>query len=205
MESENLDERISVIIRTLEIMSILSELHNFNGVMALTSALQSSNTDRIVKIVSKDKHRIPKELLNALTEGDHLLGDHCKVYWDKLRSINPPCVPFNGQFQTKIVRVEEAHKDFLPNTDPDGPELINFSKRRKVADIISEIQQYQNQPYCLKPYEELQQILDSLNPFPDNDDKAINDYLYNQSLKVEPRDPSQRKLVSTRTLSNQTV
>ena len=192
VECENLEERVCVIHRSLEILVVLQELHNFNGVFAMNAALTSAAVNRIVQNV---KDKLPNNLLKALSEASKLIDNHSELYWEKLRSINPPCVPFYGLYQTKIVHSYEGMKDFLP----DHPNLINFNKRRKVADIISEIQQYQNQPYCLNKCAEIRAFLENLKPFPDlkyDDDKHINDYLWQKSNEVEPKDVSKRKLVS---------
>ena len=48
MEADNIEERTAVIHRTLEIMVVLLEYNNFNGVIAITSAMNSSSVHRLV-------------------------------------------------------------------------------------------------------------------------------------------------------------
>ncbi|CAB1335640.1 unnamed protein product [Coregonus sp. 'balchen'] len=161
-----------------------SELNNFNGVLEVVSAINSVPVYRL----DHTFEAVPERKKRILEEAVELSQDHFKKYLAKLKSINPPCVPFFGIYLTNILKTEEGNPDFLKRH---GKELINFSKRRKVAEITGEIQQYQNQPYCLKVQQDIKRFFENLNPMGSLGEKEFSDYLFNKSQEIEPRNCKQ--------------
>ena len=84
-----------------------------------------------------------------------------------------------GIFLSDLTFVEEGNPDTLEVEGAPEP-LINFVKRRKVAQVIEKICDYQNVAYKFHHVSEIQRYLIEMNGWDD-------DALYQASLKCEPR------------------
>lgn len=78
-------------------------------------------------------------------------------------------------------------EDGIPSHTPS--DLINFNKRAKTAEVIRDIQQYQNVPYQLQAVHDLQEyILSNMQAAGDVHE------MYDRSLEVEPREREDEKI-----------
>jgi len=86
---------------------------------------------------------------------------------------------------TDLTFIEDGIPSIIKKTN-----LINFSKRAKTAEVIGDIQQYQNVGYLLQPVTELQDyILSNMQAAGDVHE------MYDKSLQVEPREREDEKIV----------
>jgi son of sevenless-like protein len=122
-------------------------------------------------------------------------------YRETLHAANPPCIPFFGRITAQHCVLTFADSLFLgvyltdltfiedgiPSHTPS--DLINFNKRAKTAEVIRDIQQYQNVPYQLQAVSELQDyILSNMQAAGDVHE------MYERSLEVEPREREDEKI-----------
>lgn len=88
-------------------------------------------------------------------------------------------------YLTDLTFIEDGIPSIIKKTN-----LINFAKRAKTAEVIRDIQQYQNVGYSLQPVPELQDyILSNMTSAGDVHE------MYDRSLQVEPREREDEKIV----------
>jgi len=152
-------------------------LNNFNTVMSILAGFNSSPIHRLKRTweLLSNKVTVIFENLEKVINPQKNYAQ----YRENLHSVNPPCVPFLGVYLTDLTFIEDGNTNNLKSNN----QLINFSKQTKTAEVIREIQQYQNQPYNLSPVKEISEyILKCLN------DTVDETALYDMSLILEPRE-----------------
>ncbi|XGW05454.1 hypothetical protein V3C99_016090 [Haemonchus contortus] len=205
VETESLEERVAMFARVLEVMSVFEELHNFTGLVAFQSALNSACVHRLTWCWERLDH----EKVKTYDRFAKLCEPRYIEMQKRIQSINPPCVPFFGHYLSNIFFFEAGNSTFVkspggtssevPRTDSNDPQsppasnkrvLVQFLKCRRISDLIREIQMYQNQPYALQVEKSIREFFESINPKSDfnNDGDALETYLYEKSLKVQPKE-----------------
>ncbi|XP_051876626.1 ras-specific guanine nucleotide-releasing factor 2 [Pristis pectinata] len=151
-------------------------MHNYNGVLEITSALNRSAIYRLkktwAKVSKQTKAQMDKLQKTVSSEG------RFKNLRETLKNCNPPCVPYLGMYLTDLAFIEEG----TPNFTDEG--LVNFSKMRMISHIIREIRQFQQTPYRIDHQPKVIQYLLDKTMIMDEDT------LYELSLKIEPRLPA---------------
>lgn len=90
-----------------------------------------------------------------------------------------------GVYLTDLTFIEDGIPSVIKKTN-----LINFAKRSKTAEVIRDIQQYQNVTYSLQPVPELQDyVLSNMQAASDVHE------MYDKSLQMEPREREDEKIV----------
>ncbi|KAF2838078.1 guanine-nucleotide dissociation stimulator CDC25 [Patellaria atrata CBS 101060] len=175
-------KRVVVIKQFVAIADKCRALNNFSTLTSIISALGSAPIHRL----NRTWNAVNARTMSTLESMRKLMGStkNFLEYRDTLHKANPPCIPFFGVYLTDLTFIEDGIPSIIKKTN-----LINFAKRAKTAEVIRDVQQYQNVPYPLQPVPELQDyILTNMQSAGDVHE------MYDQSLAVEPREREDEKI-----------
>ncbi|KAI1757732.1 ras GEF [Xylaria castorea] len=158
-------------------VSVADKCRGLNNFSTLTSIISAMTTAPIARL-KRTWDQVPARTNTVLESMRRLMAStkNFGEYRESLHAANPPCIPFFGVYLTDLTFIEDGIPSIMKKTN-----MINFAKRAKTAEVIRDIQQYQNAPYSLQPVPELQDyILSNMTAAGDVHE------MYDKSLVVEP-------------------
>lgn len=160
-------------------------LNNFNTLMAIQCALNSSTISRLKKTWDglPAKYRQMMDYQRQSTEHTRNFAG----YRQTLRQTVAPALPFVGLFLTDLTFCHEGNAPTRPSPGDPMKKLLNFDKYVKMSRIIGDLQRFQV-PYNLQEVPEIQAYLQAaLNEVSSGRGAGSADDLYRRSLLLEPR------------------
>lgn len=188
LQLEDAKKRAGVIKQWVKIANKCLDLANYDSMIAIICALNTSNILRLERTWSSvsPKTKALLEQLKAIVD----VSRNYAVLRQRLRNHVPPCLPFVGTYLTDLTFVDVGNQTTRQLAGEGGEEskaVINFDKHMKTAKIISDLQRFQI-PYRFVEIPELQTwIQDQLVRVRSSDQSDILSY-YRRSLVLEPRE-----------------
>ncbi|KAK2612967.1 cell division cycle-related protein [Conoideocrella luteorostrata] len=176
-------KRVVVIKHFVSVADKCRSLNNFSTLTSIISALSTAPIARL----KRTWDQVPQRTQGVLEAMRRIMAStkNFGEYREALHAANPPCIPFFGVYLTDLTFIEDGIPSIIKKTN-----LINFAKRAKTAEVIRDIQQYQNVGYSLQPVPELQDyILSNMHAAGDVHE------MYDKSLQIEPREREDEKIV----------
>ncbi|TDL15516.1 ras GEF [Rickenella mellea] len=151
-------------------------LNNFSTMVAIMSCLNSPPIRRLKRTWDHFDSKCMSQLGTCEMNLDSS-NNFCN-YRSTLAKINPPCIPFIGVYLIDLAIIQNGSKDYLQ------PDVINFGKLQKTAEVVHEIKHWQSTKFNLTPIPVvLDFIEESLASF--HDARDWNEYFWNMSLERE--------------------
>ncbi|XHG05948.1 hypothetical protein AWENTII_009162 [Aspergillus wentii] len=185
LAQSDLRKRVAMVRHFINVAEKCNSLKNFATMMSIISGLGTTPVYRLHRTWSQ----VGGRCLGPLEQMRNLMASTRNFirYREKLRLTNPPCVPFLGVYLTDLTFIDDGIPSLLPNN------MISFSKRVKIAEVLQDIQQYQSNSYLLHPVPELQEYIV-------RNIQAAGDVheLYDRSLELEPRLRDEERMMAMR-------
>ncbi|KAK5257890.1 Ras guanine nucleotide exchange factor bud5, partial [Exophiala xenobiotica] len=188
LQLEEPKRRAAIVKQWVKIANRCLELHNYDALMAIVCALDSTN----IKRMRKTWEGVPQKTKSVFEELCKVVdvSKNYSVLRQRVQSHLPPCLPFIGVSLTDLTMVDSAYPATRPlATDRGKISVINLDKHMNTAKIISDLQRFQI-PYRFAEIPELQTWMqDQLVRVRSAGEKSFQMH-YRRSLILEPREPN---------------
>ncbi|KAI2087486.1 cell division cycle- protein [Ophidiomyces ophidiicola] len=181
LTQSDVKKRAIVIKHYVMIADKCRAMNNYSTLTSIISALGTAPIHRLSRTWAQvnQKTSATLETMRKLMASTKNFGE----YRETLYLATPPCIPFFGVHLTDLTFIEDG----IPSLTPSN--LINLHQRAKTAQVIRDIQQYQNTAYPLQPVADLQDyVLSNMQVAGDVHE------MYERSLEVEPREREDEKI-----------
>ncbi len=106
VDTLNVDERVAVVLRILDIAEYFYEMNNFSGLKEIYAAFDSASVTRLE--TTREKSGLEQHRMYAKFK--ELFDNHQRGYLERIKKCDPPCVPFIGIHQTFVLKTQEYNK-----------------------------------------------------------------------------------------------